>query len=67
MDVSDKAHCLQTPQEKNQANQYKKPMISYMCVQSTAGENTGCWEAKKGTTEDGMVGWHHWLNGHEFE
>ena len=22
------------------------------------------WE---GVTEDGMVGWHHWLNGHEFE
>ena len=21
----------------------------------------------KGTTEDVMVGWHHWLNGHEFE
>ena len=21
----------------------------------------------KGLTEDGMVGWHHWLNGHEFE
>ena len=21
---------------------------------------------KKGTTEDEMVGWHHWLNGHEF-
>ena len=21
----------------------------------------------KGTTEDAMVGWHHWLNGHEFE
>ena len=21
---------------------------------------------KKGTKEDGMVGWHHWLNGHEF-
>ena len=20
----------------------------------------------KGTTEDGMIGWHHWLNGHEF-
>ena len=20
----------------------------------------------KGTTEDEMVGWHHWLNGHEF-
>ena len=22
---------------------------------------------KKGTTEDKMVGWHHWLNGHGFE
>ena len=21
----------------------------------------------KGAAEDGMVGWHHWLNGHEFE
>ena len=24
------------------------------------------WE-KKGMTEDEMVGWHHWLDGHEFE
>ena len=24
------------------------------------------WE-EKGTTEDEMVGWYHWLNGHEFE
>ena len=24
------------------------------------------WE-EKGMTEDDMVGWHHWLNGHEFE
>ena len=24
------------------------------------------WE-EKGTTEDKMVGWHYWLNGHEFE
>ena len=22
---------------------------------------------RRGTTEDGMVGWHHRLNGHEFE
>ena len=22
---------------------------------------------EKGTTEEGMVGWHHWLNRHEFE
>ena len=26
------------------------------------------WRQKeKGATEDEMVGWHHWLNGHEFE
>ena len=24
-------------------------------------------QEKKGTTEDKMLGWHHWLNGHEFE
>ena len=24
-------------------------------------------QEKKGTTEDKMVGWHHQLNGHEFE
>ena len=26
-----------------------------------------CRQEEKGTTEDEMVGWHHWLNGHEFE
>ena len=25
------------------------------------------WRWEKGTTEDDMVGWYHWLNGHEFE
>ena len=29
-----------------------------------AGKN---WRWKKGTTKDEMVGWHHRLNGHEFE
>jgi len=24
-------------------------------------------QEEKGTTEDGMVGWHHRLDGHEFE
>ena len=24
------------------------------------------WQAEKGTTENEMVGWHYWLNGHEF-
>ena len=25
-----------------------------------------CGQEEKGMTEDKMVGWHHWLNGHEF-
>ena len=24
-------------------------------------------QVEKGTTEDEMIGWHHWLDGHEFE
>ena len=30
-----------------------------------AGKDWG--QEEKGTTEDEMVGWHHWLNGYEFE
>ena len=30
-----------------------------------AGKDRG--QEEKGVTEDEMVGWHHWLNGHEFE
>ena len=29
-----------------------------------AGKDWG--QGEKGTTEDKVVGWHHWLNGHEF-
>ena len=32
---------------------------------SDAGRDWG--QEEKGTTEDEMVGWHHLLNGHEFE
>src|SRR5574337_1637573 len=32
---------------------------------SDAGRD--CGEEEKGTTEDEMVGWHHQLDGHEFE
>ena len=30
-----------------------------------AGKDWG--QKEKGVTEDEMTGWHHWLNGHEFE
>ena len=32
---------------------------------SDAGRDWG--QEEKGTTEDEMAGWHHWLNGHGFE
>ena len=32
---------------------------------SDAGENLG--QEENGATEDEMIGWHHWLNGHVFE
>ena len=32
---------------------------------SVAGRDWG--QEEKGTTEDEMAGWHHQLNGHEFE
>ena len=32
---------------------------------SDVGKDWG--QEEKGTTEDEMVGWYHWLNGHEFE
>ena len=32
---------------------------------SDAGRDFG--QEEKGKTEDEMAGWHHWLNGHEFE
>ena len=35
------------------------------------GKDPDAWkdwrQEEKGETEDEMVGWHHWLNGHEFE
>ena len=42
----------------------KSPSLPYL-------KRPWCWEKlrweEKGTTEDEMVGWHHQLNGHEFE
>ena len=41
------------------------------CEEPTHWKRAWCWERLKaggeGATEDEMVGWHHWLNGHEFK
>ena len=54
-DVEAEAPILRPPDAKNQLI-WKDP---------DAGKDWG--QEEKGTTEDEMVGWHHWLNGHEFE
>jgi len=41
------------------------PTLSFRISWTQAGKDLR-WE-EKGTTEDEMVGWHHRLNGHEFE
>ena len=45
--------------------------FGYMMRRADSLEKTGCWERlraeEKGMTEDEIVGWHHRLNGHEFE
>ena len=45
--------------------------LATWCEELTHLKRPWCWERwkreEKGTTEDEMVGWHHRLNGHEFE
>ena len=38
-----------------------QPLPFFCCLRRDWGQE------KKGTTEDEMAGWHHWLDGHEFE
>ena len=45
--------------------------LATSCQESTHWKRSWCWETLKaggeGMTEDEMLGWHHWLNGHECE
>ena len=49
----------------------KTPIFGHLMQRTGSLEDADagkyCRQEEKGTTEDGMVGWHHWLNGHEFE
>ena len=48
----------------------KLQYFGHLMRRTDSSERSWCWERwcweKKGTTEDEMVGCHHWLNGHEF-
>ena len=45
--------------------------LATWCEELTHWKRPWCWERLKaggeGDNRDKMVGWHHWLNGHEFE
>ena len=45
--------------------------LATSCEELTHWKRLWCWEGlgqeEKGTTEDEMAGWHHWLDGHESE
>ena len=45
--------------------------LATWCEELTHWKRPWCWkdwgQQEEEATEDEMVGWHHWLNGHEFE
>ena len=43
------------------------PDVKSRLIRKYTDAGTDWRQEKKGTTEDEMVGWHHWLVGHEFE
>ena len=46
----------------------KLQYFGHLMPRTNSFETTSCWEwLKAGGEGDEMVGWHHWLNGHEFE
>ena len=44
-----------------------QPDVKSQLIGKDPDAGKDCWQKEKGTTEDGMVGWHHQLDGHEFE
>ena len=43
------------------------PDVKSQLIRKDPDAGKGLRQKEKGMTEDEMVGWHHWLNGHEFE
>ena len=43
------------------------PDVKNWLIRKDSGTGKDLRQEEKGTTEDEMVRWHHWLNGHEFE
>ena len=43
------------------------PVVKSWLIGKDPDPGKGWRQEEKGVTEDGMVGWHYWLNGYEFE
>ena len=43
------------------------PEAKHQLIEKDSDAGKDWRQEEKGTTEDQMVGWHHWLDGHEFE
>ena len=43
------------------------PYVKSWLIGKDSDAGRDCGQEGKGTTEDEMAGWHHWLNGHESE
>ena len=43
------------------------PHVKSWLIGKDSDAGGDCGQKEKGTTEDEMAGWHHWLNGREFE
>jgi len=43
------------------------PDVKNWLIRKDPDPGKDCRQEEKGMTEDEMVGWHHWLNGYEFE
>ena len=47
--------------------QYWPPDVKNWLIRKDPDAEKDRRQEEKGTTEDEIVGWHHWLNGQEFE
>ena len=56
---------------KNWCWSWSSNTLTTWCEELTHWKRPWCWERLRAggevATQDEMVGWHHWLNGHEFE
>ena len=43
------------------------PDVKSLLIRKDPAAEKDWGQEEKGVTEDEMVGWHHWLNGHEFQ